>query len=272
MSTLRRGIYWQDIPPVNGREFTADDVAYHYHRVYGLGSGFTKPAAGHVVDVTFKNLISVTATDKYTVMFKWKTSNIEFIKQCLVGNHGPVECIEAREAVKKWGGLNDWHYAIGTGAFILQDLIPGKSAALIKNPNYWGYDARYPQNRLPYVDKIKFLTIPDDTEALEAMRRGEVDTLEGLSFQQVQAMRKTNPEVLQFSRWRVSSGTLDPRNDTPPFNDIRVRKAMQMAIDLPDIAKSYYGGTADPLPSDFNLKLHYRLGFPIFRMAARLEG
>ena len=36
---LRKGIHWQDIPPVNGREFTADDVAYHYHRLFGLGSG-----------------------------------------------------------------------------------------------------------------------------------------------------------------------------------------------------------------------------------------
>ena len=173
-----------------------------------------------------------------------------------------MECIEAREAVQKWGGLNDWHYAIGTGAFILQDLIPGNSATLIKNPNYWGYDERYPQNKLPYVDKIKFLIIPDDTEALEAMRRGEVDTLEGLSFQQVQAMRKTNPEILQFSRWRVSCGTLDPRNDTPPFNDIRVRKAMQMAIDLPTIAKSYYGGTADPYPQTLTSSYMTGWGFP----------
>jgi ABC-type transport system substrate-binding protein len=41
---LRKGVHWQDIPPVNGREFTADDVAYHYNRLYGLGGGFTKPS------------------------------------------------------------------------------------------------------------------------------------------------------------------------------------------------------------------------------------
>jgi len=43
---LRKGIHWQDIPPVNGREFTADDVAYHYHRLWGLGSGLT-PSPDH---------------------------------------------------------------------------------------------------------------------------------------------------------------------------------------------------------------------------------
>ena len=42
---LRKGIRWQNIPPVNGREFIADDVVYHFHRLYGLGSGFTNWAA-----------------------------------------------------------------------------------------------------------------------------------------------------------------------------------------------------------------------------------
>ena len=245
---LRKGIHWQDIPPVNGREFIADDVVYHYHRMYGMGSGFTKPAPGHVTYSAFKNLISVTATDKYTVIFKWKTHTIEFIMQSLVANRSPVQCIEAPEAVQKWKELNDWHYAVGTGAFILQDYLPGSAATLIRNPNYWGYDERYPQNKLPYVDKLKFLIIPDDNEAIEAMRSGKIDILEGLSFQQAQELMKTNPEIPHFTRLSVSCGTLDPRNDRPPFNDIRVRKAMQMAINLPSIAKNYYGGFADPDP------------------------
>jgi len=43
---LRKGIRWQDIPPVNGRELTSDDIAYHYHRLYGLGHGFTQRGPG----------------------------------------------------------------------------------------------------------------------------------------------------------------------------------------------------------------------------------
>jgi len=42
----------------------------------------------------------------------------------------PYACIEAREVVEKWGVLNDWHYAVGTGPFILQDFVPGKTATL----------------------------------------------------------------------------------------------------------------------------------------------
>jgi len=48
---------------------------------------------------------------------------------------------------------------------------------LIKNPNYWGTDERYPQNKLPYVNSIKYLIIPDDATALEAMRAGKIDIM-----------------------------------------------------------------------------------------------
>jgi ABC-type transport system substrate-binding protein len=247
---LRKGIHWQDIPPVNGREFTADDVAFHYHRLLGLGSGYTEAAPYHATIASFRELISVTPTDRYTAVFKWKTSNRELILETLVTNHNPTAAIVAREAVEKWGDVGDWHHAIGTGPFILQDFATGKSATLTKNPNYWGYDERYPQNKLPYVDKLKILIITDENEALEAMRKGKLDAMDSISFKQAQMVKKTNPEILQIPM--PSGASIDPRNDVKPFNDIRVRMAMQMAIDLQAISKSLYGGAADPSPSSFS--------------------
>ena len=151
---LRKGIHWQNIPPVNGREFTADDVVFHFHRLYGLGSGYTKPSPNMATSAAFKELISVTVTDKYTVVFKWKTSNRKFIIDTLQ-EVGTTLCLENPEAVRKWGDVRDWHHAIGTGPFILKDFVPGSSATLVKNPNYWGHDERYPQNKLPYIDKLR---------------------------------------------------------------------------------------------------------------------
>jgi len=259
---LRKGVRWQNKPPVNGREFTADDVVYHYHRLYGLGSGFNQPVPAHTSDSIYKNLVSVTAADRYTIVFRWKSSNPEFVMETLVGNHGPTACIEAREAVEKWGVLNDWHYAVGTGPFILQDFVPGKSAVFVRNPDYWGHDERYPQNQLPYVDKMTILMIPDEAEAMELLRAGKLDVLEGLSLQQALAIGKTNPELVRFNRPRVSCDTLDPRNDVPPFNDIRVRKAMQLAIDLPTLADTYFGGTVEPYPQTLTTSAMKGWGFP----------
>ena len=246
---LRQGIHWQNIPPANGREFVASDVVYHYDRLYGLGDGFTKVDPFHASDNEVGHLTSVVATDKYTVAFNWNTTDAEFIMETLQIVQGVVGHIECPDAVQQWGNLNDWHHAIGTGPFILQDFVDSSSALLVKNPNYWGYDERYPKNQLPYIDTLRILVIPDDATALAGLRTGKIDAVCNTSIQEAQAMQKTNPEVLQAAVPLSDTYTIDPRNDVKPFNDIRVREAMQMAIDLPTIAKTYYGGTTSPYPS-----------------------
>jgi peptide/nickel transport system substrate-binding protein len=257
---LRKGIHWQDIPPVNGREFTADDVVYHYQRLFGLGSGL-KPSPWHATVQAYTNLISVTAADRYTAVFKWKIANPDLVMVSLLGVN-PTQVFEAREAVEKWGDLTDWHHAIGTGPFILKDFISGKSATLMKNPNYWGHDERYPQNKLPYVNGVKIHIIPDNKQALAAMRAGEIDIICPVSLQDAQEMGKTNPEIVQVPLPFSMTATVDPRIDKAPFNDIRVRKAMQMAMDLPFIAKDYYHGLVDPYPAMLDSRGLKGLGFP----------
>ncbi len=245
---IRKGVHWQDIYPANGREFTADDVVFHFGRIFGLGAGFTKPSPVQGSSFPYQSVISVTATDKYTVVFKWSVSNPEYILESL---HPLISVFnfENPEAVKLWGDVNDWHHAIGTGPFILKDFVSGSSATLVKNPNYWGYDERYPQNKLPYIDKLHVLIIPDDATAIAALRTGKIEALAELASVQARSIQKTNPEILQVSGSLTAGLSIDPRNDVKPFNDIRVRKAMQMALDLRTIAESYFLGSADPYPS-----------------------
>ena len=256
---LRQGIHWQDIPPANGREFIADDVVFHFNRICGLGNGFTKPSP--LRSAAFQDLASVTAVDKYTVIFKWKIANPHLILETLQGVI-PIACLENPDAVKKWGNLDDWHHAIGTGPFILKDFVPGELATLVKNPNYWGYDERHPQNKLPYFDTVKFLIIPNEAAATAAMRAGKLDIIDHISPMQVQAMRKTNPEILPVTHPDSNAASIEPRNDTAPFNDIRVRKAMQMTIDLPALAKSYFQGTIEPYPATLTSRYMTGWEFP----------
>jgi peptide/nickel transport system substrate-binding protein len=248
---LRKGIHWQNKPPVNEREFVAEDVVFHFNRLYGLGSGYTKPAPYHATIALFYDLASVVALDKYVVAFNWKIQNEEAILEALVTNHSPALAIVAPEAVALWGDVNDWQHAVGTGPFILDDFIPGSSAVLVKNPGYWGRDERHPQNKLPYVDRVRFLIMPDKDKMLEAFLAGKIDILDSVSPEQAQEIQKTNPEIIQIRVPGNAAITLDPRNDVKPFNDVRVRQAMQMAIDLPWIAKNHYGGTVEPYPSAF---------------------
>jgi peptide/nickel transport system substrate-binding protein len=109
---------------------------------------------------------------------------------------------------------------------------------------------------------VKFLIITDDDIALEAMRARKIDVLDVVTPLQAQEMRKTNPEILQIPRPNSDALTLEPRNDVKPFNDIRVRKAMQMAIDLPSIAKNYFKGTVEPYPVMLTSRYFKGWGFP----------
>ena len=258
---LRQGIHWQNIPPANGREFIADDVVFHFDREYGLGDGFTKPSPYSTALSTWAPLTSVTATDKYTVVFKWNTPNPEYIEETME-TFGFEQLIECPDVVKQYGNTLDWHHTIGTGAFILTDFVSGAAATMVKNPDYWGHDARYPQNSIPYIDKLVYLIIPDDATAMAAMRTGKIDAIDQIQVSDAQSMKKTNPEILQFTVPLSQGITLDPRNDVKPFNDIRVRQAMQMAIDLPTIANTLYAGICDPNPFSLTSKYMTGYGFP----------
>jgi len=258
---LRNGIHWQNISPVNGREFVASDVVFHYDRMMGLGGGFTTPSPYWGPDAFWSQLQSITANDKYTVTFKWKMTNPEVIRET-VQDMGAQNVFEAPEAVNAWGNLNDWHHAMGTGPFILTDFVDSSSATMVRNPNYWGYDERYPKNQLPYVDSLKILIIPDDATALSALRTGKIDFLDSVPFSQAQSMQKSNPKILQIAVPNAYGTTIDPRNDVTPFNDIRVRKAMQMALDLPTITATYFGGTCSPNPLSLTSDYMIGWGFP----------
>jgi ABC-type transport system substrate-binding protein len=86
--------------------------------------------------------------------------------------------------------------------------------------------------------------------------------LNDLSIQQADAVKKTNPEIVRIGVPTGTTTALLPRNDKAPFTDINVRIALQMAIDLPTIAKTYYNGTVSPNPSSLTSNDMTGWGFP----------
>ncbi|MGP8081037.1 MAG: ABC transporter substrate-binding protein [Dehalococcoidales bacterium] len=266
---LRQNVYWQNIPPLNGRQFVANDVVYNFGRDFGHGDGFTTPSPALATNPLTSSITSVTATDNYTVVFQFNTPNVEFILESMeaVGE----DPIAAPDAVTQWGNLNDWHHAIGTGPFILTDYVGGSSVTFVKNPNYWGYDERYPQNQLPYVSTVKILVIPDLATGLAAVRTGKIDVMENIGLQNAQAMQKTSPSVVQLTMPGTQGGTVDPRVDKAPYTKINVRIALQEAIDLQSIATNYYGGTCSPNPQSLTSSDLKGWGFPYEQWPASLQ-
>jgi peptide/nickel transport system substrate-binding protein len=240
---IRHGIHWQDKAPANGREFTAYDVQHHYDRVFGTGSGYTVPHP--ILSLWGASIKKATAIDDYTVNFTFKNPTPVFNMLTIVDipTLNVIECPEVLEA-----GIKDWKNACGTGAYMPTDFTADTSLTMSKNPNYWGYDERHPQNRLPYADEVKLMCIPDISTAIAALRTGRIDWITDISWQQSQSLKRTSPELEQTTK-PIAAYVVNCRCDTKPFTDINVRKALQLAIDRQTIAKSFYGGTVDGKPA-----------------------
>ncbi len=250
---IRKGVHWHDKPPVNGRELTAKDVEYNYHRYLGLGSGFTE-GSPHLRWDGFDTMQveSVTATDKYTVVVKLKQPDVRALRSFL--DPQAMGWLYAPEVIKKYGDSKDWKNLVGTGPWMLTDFVEASSWTYTKNPNYWGYDEKYPENRLPYADELRMLFIVDDATVLSALRTGKLDWIGsgGWSVQknidQMESLQQTDPEIVIYKHYIRSNNSYGMNVSKPPFNDIRVRQAMNMAVDLETINKTYYIGVGNWLP------------------------
>jgi len=263
---IRKGVHFHDKPPVNGRELDAYDVEFAYQRLHGMGSeesGLTERSVIATGQTDWQALESVEATDKWTVVFKLKTDQPRF-EEFFVAS-AVNDYIYPPEVVQQYGDLTDWRNACGSGAFMLTDYVAASSMTFTKNPNYWGYDERHPEYQLPYADEVKILIIPDLSTRLSALRSGKIDTLGvgvgglggiGITWEDREQLERSNPE-LQWLGLYTSCQALNPLWNVKPFSDIRVRKAMQMAMDNETIARTYYGGFADPFPSFLNRGLGY---------------
>lgn len=238
---IRPGILWQDKPPVNGRELVAADVAFSINRVFETPGSYLSATCPEWFE-------SAMATDKYTVTVKCKDSEttrtalaFEYVADCLV--------IVAPEVIETYGDMRDWKNVVGTGPFILTDYVPDSSVTLKKNPAYWGKDPLHPENQLPYLDGINMLIIQDSSTRLSALRTGQLDWGgRSIAWDDAENLMETTPE-LQWSRELAENPFLiSMRTDTKPFDDVRVRRALHMAIDLQTMSEELYpGGNAEIL-------------------------
>ena len=253
---IRKGVNWHNKAPMNGRELDAYDLEYNLHRYLGLGSGYTEPAAYYATNpMVLLPWESITATDKWTLVSKLTKVDPDGLRNTL---STIMTFTYPPEVIEEHGDVRDWRNLVGTGPFELTDWVEGSSITWTKNPNYWAFDEKYPENRLPYVDQLKQLTMPDAATRLAALRSAKVDLLAYAiggstlsSMDQVDSLRKTKPEML-MEPFSFRSLTSWPVNSSkPPFDDPRVGHAMQMALDLDSINAIYWKGYADTTPQGY---------------------
>jgi peptide/nickel transport system substrate-binding protein len=230
---LRKGVMFPEKPGVMAsRELVADDVVQSYYRL---------DKSPKKVPTYFDHVQKVEATDPHTVVFTFNNYHAEWDYRFGWGYYSGIVPKEVVDA-----GAGNWKNANGTGPFMLTDYIQGNAVTFSKNPVYWDKEKIAGQEyQLPFVDKIVYRTIKDEATFLTALRTAKLDLLEAIRWTAVDELKKSAPQ-LQWSRSLGTGGTfLAMRVDTKPFDDIRVRRALNMAVNKKEIVASYYNGNAE---------------------------
>jgi len=227
---VRKGVKWQNLPPVNGREFTADDVAWNINNF--LTNSIRKSF--------FEPIDSYEVTDPYTLKVRLKFAFAPFMGQISQEDIAWMP----REVFAADGNFRT--RAVGTGAYTLEKWEKGSVLQFKANPSYWrqGSDGK----PLPYIDALELYIFKDSAAELAAFRAGQTDLLssERVSFKDILALKQDRPEMLHESGYRPGNNWLQFNYKVKPWDDLRVRQAACYAIDQQAIVDLYWDRNSTP--------------------------
>ena len=202
--TIREGVKFHD-----GSDFDANDVVYSLKRAAGL----LETQDGTALVSELDSITDVQVTSDGRVEVTLEAGNSELLSFFTVGiiPEGYDNCQKA---------------PVGTGPFKFESYTPGQSVILIKNDNYW-------QKGLPYLDKVTFKVCADMDAGLTELANGSIDIFPYLS--------KDRADQLDPAKYNIESNGSNMvqifalNNAVEPLNDVRVRQAINYAINRKDI-------------------------------------
>lgn len=246
---LRKGVYWQAKKGVmKRREFVASDVVYSQTRL----KNSRKAIATYVDWATWK------VRDKYTVVAELSKWNANWPYRFGWGYYDGIQAPEQEQIKdgKKVVNPKLWKNMTGTGPYMLTDNKKGHSTTYTKNPDYWDstiIDGK--KYKLPFTDKIVFSLIKDRLTRVSTLRTGKVDLYMGVDVRDVAGLKKSKP-ALKWAKYPSTGGFMvSLRMDTDPFTDIRVRRALNIAVNQQEIIDTFMEGEGNlvnyPFPFSF---------------------
>lgn len=258
---IREDVYFQDksvagleeYDVFEGRQLKASDVAYSYQRLLGIDGVTMTTNTEMPWDMLLPPIESIEVIDDYNLVFHFASLTecvLDTFITTTVNITGP-----------EWDTLtseqqNDWHYAVGTGPYILTGFELDASMSYVKSENYYDYDERYPENKLPYLDTIKMVQIADSSNILTQFISGQIDIIsfgsDVLNSSEMQQLRDSMGEgnYNEIDYYSTPIGFALHSNQAP-LDDVNVRIAIQEAIDTETITKALYGEEAEYVQPGF---------------------
>ena len=230
---LRQGVKFH-----NGNDFTAEDVAYTFHRMLTVEGGVNTEfidqikGADELLAGETDTLEGVEVVDDYTIKVTLKEPFAGFLAS--ISSPGvSIYDSEATEAAGDQFGM-DPAVTVGTGPFEFSSWSFNNQLVLTRNEDYWKGASKLPG----VVIKI----IPDTETQSMMFESGELDILDlDYAADSVDRFTETYPDqIVQGPRVGIVYFTMNFNKE--PFQDVRVRKAVQMSIDRQAILDALYGG------------------------------
>ncbi|UPW84688.1 ABC transporter substrate-binding protein [Lysinibacillus sp. Ag94] len=209
----------------NGEDLTVEDIQYSFDRLMGKNGG-------EKMSNSFDNVASTEAPDANTFVIKLKEPNSNFLYS-----------LTARQSAilpKSNDGKHNEN-PIGTGPFAFVKYSPGSNLELKKNEHYWN-------EGLPYLNKVTFTFQSDDQAAIMSLMANEVD-LTSVPWQRVSEVENN----YNLSHQNNNSSLIVTFNEMKaPFDNVKVRQAINYAVNKSDIIDSVFAGYAVPLGSNMS--------------------
>lgn len=218
----------------NGRVMTSADVKYSFERAinpatqspgggyFGMINGYDDVAGGKVA-----TLNGIETPDEKTVVFSLSRPDATFLHLMAI-NFG---YIVPKEEVDKTGA-DFGKMPVGTGAFKFVEWVPGQSITLERNAEYY-------KSGTPYLDKITFEFGQDPTVAVLRLKKGEIDIVgDGIppaQFAEIQADPANKDLIAEGDQLHTGYVTMNVTQ--PPFDNVKVRQAVNMAINKERIVR-----------------------------------
>ncbi|MFZ5824158.1 MAG: ABC transporter substrate-binding protein [Bacillota bacterium] len=233
---LRQGVKFHD-----GTEFDAEAVKINFDRwrdtknPYHKGGEFgyyTYMFGGFDDDSVIKE---VQVVDKHTVKFVLKQIQASFLQDLAMAMFA-IASPKAIQADPEKLMTNP----VGTGPFKFVSWSKGDKIVLEANKDYWGGK--------PQIEQLIYRSIPDNNARLIALRAGELDIMDGVEPAFLDVIKGTN----QFDiaeRPAMNVGYLAFNFEKEPFDDPRIRKAINHAINRDELNTAFYGGMGTPAVS-----------------------
>ena len=231
---LRKGVRFQDVAPVKGRELTAADVKWSYE-YWSRGPEFQgKRLPASQYSWFFENLSRIDTPDASTVVVKFEQPFAPFLAYAA----SQYNVVVPREVFDADGNFKS--KAIGSGPFMLDTSASQSGSRWVfkRNPSYW-------QPGRPYLDEVTELVVVADSSAEAAFRTKQLDFLDASSCKEAEGLRKSSPDASYFEGINVSPTNIYINTRVAPLGDARIRRALGLAINRDEIISTLQCGKGE---------------------------